>query len=217
MKKAKHDRLLEHAALPRAGGYWDRMPLSPVQRELAIQLSLDPGVRSVEYVVSLQLGKHRVPVEMLVGDVAAGRTAFDIVDDRPDRDIDGEGLLLIALRHHGIDLVERDRASILADPRASNCRRIWRHRDEPTDPSWSEALPRLFGRDRSLKIAELGRRMGLSRAFPTVCTLLCRRLLAVDLDSQLDGSSVVFFAGASEILDPGAEEVTDPHNEGHSE
>jgi hypothetical protein len=64
-------------------------------------------------------------VEMLVADGGQGRVAFDIVDERPDRNIDDEGLLLLALEHHAIRLAEMDSVSINAEPRAGNAVRIW--------------------------------------------------------------------------------------------
>jgi hypothetical protein len=104
---------------------------SPNFNRLVIQLWLDPATTWLEYVESLSLpeGNMNVTVEMLVADRAKGRVAFDLVDERPVRDIDTEGLLLLALEHHQILLAEMDGASINAEPRASNSLRIWRHRD----------------------------------------------------------------------------------------
>jgi hypothetical protein len=65
---------------------------------------------------------------MLVAERDEGSVAYDIVDERPHRDIDSEGLLLIALERHGVTRVEIDAPSIQAQPLASNCERIWKHR-----------------------------------------------------------------------------------------
>jgi hypothetical protein len=102
---------------------------SPNFNRLVIQLWLDHAVTWLEYVESIPLPQcNDVTVEMLVADRDEGRVAFDIVGERPDRDIDAEGLLLLALQHHQIQVVQIDSASINEEPRASNSSRVWRHR-----------------------------------------------------------------------------------------
>lgn len=165
--------------------------LSRSHRALAIQLSLDPLVSSLDFVRSLRLNRQTVPIAMIVAERGGRRWAFDIVDERPQQDLDQEGLLLMALRLHGIDLVECDGPSLHAEPRASNCRRIWRHRDRYVEPVLQEALPHAFGNDRVLDIAELGKRLGLANPVPTICSLVCRRKLAIDLDVPFDETAVV--------------------------
>lgn len=165
--------------------------LSRSHRALTIQLSLDPLVSSFDFVQSLRLYGREVPIGMFVAKCAARRTAFDLVDERPQLDLDQEGLLLMTLRLHGIELVECDGPSLQAEPRASNCRRIWRHRDRHIESAMMEALPRAFGDDHLLTIGELGEKLGLANAIPTVCALLCRRKLVVDLDAPLDDAARV--------------------------
>src|ERR1700727_2478135 len=77
-------------------------------RWLAVQLTLDPTVKSLKFVTSLPVGDEEVEVGMLVVERDEGSVAYDIVDERPHRDIDTEGLLLIALGKHGITRVEVD-------------------------------------------------------------------------------------------------------------
>src|ERR1700738_4505636 len=71
---------------------------------LAIQLSVDPLVRSIKYVDSLSALRRRVKVEMLIAEREDGRFAYDLIDERPPRDLDEEGLLLIALEENCIGL-----------------------------------------------------------------------------------------------------------------
>jgi hypothetical protein len=97
-------------------------------RKLAIQLSLDHAVRSLRYVESLPASQCSVRVDMLVADRESGAFAFDMVEERPLRDVDAEGLLFPALERHGIGLIEVDGRSINAEPKSSTCLRIWESR-----------------------------------------------------------------------------------------
>ena len=158
--------------------------------KLAVQLTLAPNVNRFEFVVSLPLSHRDVPIEMMVADRDDGRVAFDIVDERPPRDIDSEGLLLIALDQHGIRHVETDGACIRAEPRATNCSRIWRHRDLQVEHSVFTKIDRaLTGRE--LSIDGLGDLVGLRKPLPTICALLCRRVLYTDIATKFCLSSFV--------------------------
>ena len=92
----------------------------PSFRRLGVQLTLDPTVLSLKFVTSLPLADEEIALGMLVARRAEGSVAYDIVDERPHRDIDSEGLLLIALDHHRITRVEIDARSIGAQPQAGN-------------------------------------------------------------------------------------------------
>src|SRR5271156_2877123 len=85
-------------------------------RSLAVQLTLDPTVKSLKFVTSLPVADEEVAIGMLVVERDEGSVAYDIVDERPDRDIDSEGLLLIALGKHGIARVEVDAQLIGSEP-----------------------------------------------------------------------------------------------------
>jgi hypothetical protein len=160
--------------------------------DLAIQLSLDPAVTSVRYVASLSLFDRVVQVDMLVADTPDGRVAFDVVDGRQERDLDEEGLLLVALQHHGIRLTETDFDTIEAEPYSSNCRMVWRYRDHPVHPALSDAIDRAIGDRLTPTISELGRMVGLRHPMMTICALICGKRLQTDLaERPLDLRSTV--------------------------
>jgi hypothetical protein len=160
---------------------------------LALQLSLDRTVRSFEYLESLHIEDCSIPVEMLVALRGEQRVAFDIVDERPVRDLDAEGLLLIALQQNAIDLVEVDGAAINAEPRAGNCLRIlnWRGRRDDDVRRSIEAALRENG---SLSIAALGALAHLHDPMPAICSLICDGVLELDLSLELDADSIVALA-----------------------
>lgn len=160
---------------------------------LALQLSLDPAVRSFEYVESLLVGDCSVPVAMLVALRGGRRVAFDIVDERPVRDLDAEGLLLIALHQNGIDLVEIDGAAINAQPRAGNCLRIWNCRGR-TDDGVRRSIEAALKENGSLSIAALGLLVPLRDPMPAVCSSIFDGILEFDPSIEFDADSHVTLA-----------------------
>lgn len=162
------------------------------QSDLAIQLALDPAILSVRFMSSLDLLDRIVPIQMLVAETADGRIAFDIVDHRPERDLDEDGLLLLTLQQHGIRLVEIECATIESEPRASNCRYIWRYRDKRVAADVARAIDRAVAEQSSPTVRALGRIVGLRHPIPTVCALICRKRVQVDLGKRrLDLNSIV--------------------------
>jgi hypothetical protein len=157
------------------------------QSDLAIQLALDPAIISVRYVPSLDHLDRIVPIQMLVAETSDGRVAFDIVDHRPERDLDEDGLLLLTLQQHGIRLVEIECATIESEPRASNCRSIWRYRDKRVAAEVADAIDRTVAKRSNPTVRALGRKVGLRHPMPTVCALICRKRLEADLGERVFG------------------------------
>jgi hypothetical protein len=160
--------------------------------KLAIQLMLDPHVTALEFRTSLLFAGREVPVEMFVADLDdGGRVAFDIIDERPYRDLDTEGLLLLALECHGIGIIELDHASIEAEPRASNTCRLWGHREHEVPADLREAINRALASRRRLTIRSLANVVRLHDPMPTIGALVSRGVLAIDLSRPLGFHSVV--------------------------
>lgn len=180
------------AATMIAGQHGGGRHLHNLHSALAIQLSLDLDIASVRYVASLPLFDRIVPIQMVVADTVDGPVAFDIVDARPERDLDEDGLMLLTLQHHQIRLVEIDRATIGTEPRAGNCRKIWRHRNHHVEASLVAAVDRAVAEGAAPSIRTLGRAIGLRYPMATVCALICHKHLQTDLGKRrLDLHSVV--------------------------
>lgn len=154
-------------------------------RRLGVQLTLDPAVRSLRFVGTLPVAGEQIEVGMLVAEHDDGFIAYDIVDERTHRDIDTEGMLLIALDQHNISLRAVDTASICAQPLAYHCERIWEHRAIDIDRSLRTRIERTLERDR-LSVRELGHAVGEHNITPIVCSLICKRLLYCNLSTLLD-------------------------------
>jgi hypothetical protein len=170
--------------------------------KLAVQLSLDPTVRSLEYVDSLWTHDCSVRIEMLVALRGDRRVAFDIVDERPIRDLDAEGLLLIALQQNRIDLVEIDRKAINIEPKASNCLRIWTSRGR-IDDRLRAAIEAALNENGSLSIRELGVLVRLEDPLAVVRALIRDGLLEADLSLKLDSDSLVALTSDAAALPAG--------------
>jgi hypothetical protein len=160
---------------------------------LALQLSLDPAVRSFEYLKCLHVEDCSIPVAMLVAHRGERIVAFDIIDERPVRDLDAEGLLLIALQRNGIDLEEIDGAAINAGPRARNCLRIWNCRGR-ADEAARVSIESALRENGSLSIAALGPPTGLRDPMSAVCALVFDGAIEVNLSIELDAGSRVALA-----------------------
>jgi hypothetical protein len=153
---------------------------------LVIQLSIDPAIRSIRFVDTLPAMGRRVKVEMLVAERDDGRFAYDLIDERPTRDLDSEGLLLLALEENDVRLIEVDRNQINQEPRASNCLLIWRHRSHPVDDATRTAIVRALRKQGPIAIRKLGEVAGVSYPMKAVCALAWKGIVAVDLSEQLD-------------------------------
>jgi hypothetical protein len=172
----------------------NRPKRTPNLDKLAIQLSLDNNVTWLEFVESLPFPECNVHVKvgMIVADRDEGRVAFDIVDERAHRDIDTDGLLLLALQHHEIRLAEMDSASINAEPRLSNSLRIWRHRGHRVERGVVAAIDRALAGQQFVSIRRLGTLAGLSERMAVVSALICQGVLEVtDLSTKFGPNSLV--------------------------
>ncbi|UPJ55282.1 hypothetical protein [Bradyrhizobium sp. 192] len=166
-------------------------------QRLAVQLTLDPAVRSLRFVATLPVAGEQIDVGMLVAEHDDGLIAYDIVDERTHRDIDTEGMLLIALDQHNISLRAVDTASICAQPLAYHCERIWEHRAIDIDRRLRARIERALERDR-LSVRELGHAVGERNITPIVCNLICKRVLCTDLATFPDRDAWV--ARRSDLL-----------------
>jgi hypothetical protein len=168
---------------------------SPNFRRLVIWLWLDPETTWLEYVESLPLPGANVnaTVEMLVVDCDQGRVAFDIVDERLARDIDDEGLALLALERHEIRLTEVDSETINEDPRVGNSLLIWRHHGHRVNQQLVGAIDRVLAGRQQIKVRTLGTLVGLSQpqAIVIVSALISQGMMDTDLSVRFGPDSFV--------------------------
>lgn len=104
----------------------------PVRHDLVhealVQASLDPTTRTIEHLPSAPFAGTAVALDAIVLTRDDGRFALDVAEARPLRDIDAEGLALLALQDLGVRLLTLTAADIRAEPRFSNCALVWPYR-----------------------------------------------------------------------------------------
>ena len=176
---------------------------SKLQLDLAIQCSLDPEIRALSFLPWLNFRGETVDVGMMVADFDVGRFVLDIVEDRPLRDIDTEGMHLLAIAELGIGLMEFDAEDILSEPFASNCREVWRHRPTAPLPSTQASILGELSRHGSITIRELSKAIGFDGDIaPAVYWLACADLVELELAPALGGETLVSIR-SSRLATPG--------------
>ncbi|WGD53223.1 hypothetical protein QA641_04665 [Bradyrhizobium sp. CB1650] len=169
---------------------------------LVVQFSVSASVRSFEFLASLPVFGTRVAVEMLVATRHDGRFAYELVDEMPVRDVDTEGLLLIALQQRGIRLVEVDAFRLNAEPEATNRALIWRCRDRPVESRVKRAVEAALIQHGPLPARTLGSILELPDPLPTLCALACQGTVGLDLSHKLNGRTRVVKLGGQSSLAP---------------
>jgi hypothetical protein len=163
----------------------------PLIRDAVIQASFDPSVSRIEFLPSIQVGRNTVVLNSVVITRDGQRYLLDVVDARPPRSIDDEGLVLLALERAGIETLEIAESTIRLEPRCSNAREIWHSRSR-----------RLSSRDRSnivdalhehgpLTIARLRSELGGFDCQEAIFTMACEGSVQIDIDSAIDSETVV--------------------------
>lgn len=165
---------------------------SKMQLDLAIQCSLDPEVRALSFLPRLKFRGEDVDIGMLVAEFDDGRFVLDIAEDRPLRDLDTEGIHLLAIAERGLGVMEFDADDILSEPFASNCREVWRHRPTAPLPSTQALILGELSRHASITIRELSKAIGFDGDIaPAVYWLACADLVELELAPALGGETLV--------------------------
>jgi hypothetical protein len=166
-------------------------------RDALVQASLDPGVRTIEFLAQARVAATPVELNAIIIVRDDGRFVLDVVPARPVRDVEDEGLALIALAELGLPAITLTAADIKREPRFANSNLVWSYR------------MRLVGiglRMRILQILADEGPMALSRLLSTVwsdrdpssavMSLACADLIELDLVSQPLGPDTIVRARA---------------------
>ena len=163
-----------------------------VVRDALIQGSLDQAVRSIDYVASARVAAAQVRLDAIVFVRDDGRYVLDIVEIRPLRDIDTEGLAQIALRDLGLTPLTISRAEILREPRYSNAKLVWNHRLYPVGISLRMQILGILGEEGPMALGRLLAAIRTDRdAGAAVMALACSDLVELDLVSGPLGPATI--------------------------
>lgn len=172
-----------------------------LHRDILIQCSLDPRFSRIDYVpLSLVYGQAvRLDAVVLTLAQDGARYAVDVPDAQPLRDIDDEGLALLALGNMGIGCMRFAPEGVRREPRLTNARTVWGCHGVPVAPDDRAAILELVAvRGAGISIAEIGYRLELrTPALFAVGSLACDGALALDLWAGRFGIDSVVSATAS--------------------
>lgn len=151
-------------------------------RDALIQATLDPSVRSIDYVLSARVAA--APVELAATVIVRddGRYWLDVVDARPSRSLDEERLVTIALRDLDASPLTLTAADIRREPRFANARAVWNYRLHPVGIEMRLRVLTALQEDGPLPLGSLLRCIRSARdPAPAVMALACSDLVELDL------------------------------------
>jgi hypothetical protein len=154
-------------------------------RDALIQFSLDPQVRAIEFIPTTAVDATQVALKAIIIVRDDGRFYLDVVEARPVRDVETEGLALIALDRLDLKPITLTSADIKREPRFANARAVWAYRLHPVGISMRMKVLTLLQEDGPLPLGCLLKRINASRdPAPAVLAMACSDLIELDLLSQ---------------------------------
>ena len=164
----------------------------PLVRDALVQASLDPQVRLLEYVPTATVEATQVALKAIIITRDDGRFHLDVIEARPVREVETEGLALIALDRLGLKAATLTSADIKKEPRFANSRAVWFYRLHPVGISMRMRVLTLLQEDGPMALGCLLKRIQAARdPAPAVMAMACSDLIELDLVSQPLGPSTI--------------------------
>jgi hypothetical protein len=163
-----------------------------VVRDALIEASLDSAVRSIDYVESAWVASASVKLDAVIIVRDDGRYVLDVIESRPLRDLDAEGLVQIALRDLGLTPLSITRAVIRREPRFTNSKLVWSYRLCPVGITLRMKVLGILGDDGPMSLVRLLASIRSDRD-PTaaIMALACSDLIELDLVTQPLGPQTI--------------------------
>jgi hypothetical protein len=164
-----------------------------VTRDYLIQASLDPAVSKLDFLSYANVGEEIVRLDTIVVHRDGGRYALDIEETSPVRDLDEEGLVLVAYDLLGLDVLRPKAADVRAEPRLSNARTVWSHHGRIVGYDDREAICGVLEEQGALPMRKLEVAVQTSRPLAgSVYALACEGVLDLDVFGEpLSGRTVI--------------------------
>jgi hypothetical protein len=164
----------------------------PLVRDAMVQASLDPQVRTLEFVPTASVDATQVVLNAIVVARDDGRFHLDVVEARTVRDVETEGLALIALDRLGLAPLTLTGADIRREPRFANSREVWAYRFHPVGIEMRMLVLTVLQEEGPLHLAYLLRCIRSARdPLPAVMALACSDLVEIDLVSRPLGPTTI--------------------------
>jgi hypothetical protein len=161
-------------------------------RDALIQASLDPQVRGIEFLAQARVGATPVDLDAIVIVRDDGRFVLDVVAGRPVRDVEQEGLTLIAYSRLGLSQITLTASDIKREPRFANSRLVWSYRLAPVGISMRMAVLQVLADDGPMALSRLLSSLRSDRdPNPAIMALACSDLIELDLVSRPLGPQTI--------------------------
>jgi hypothetical protein len=157
----------------------------PALQDALIQTSLDPEVRSIGYIATAAVASEQVDLGAIVVQRDDGRFLLDVVPARPIRDLEDEGLSLIALGELGLKTLVITAKELRREPRCTNARFVWLYHRQRVSREIRNRILRVLRHNGSMQLGELERSVRSDRdPSNDVMALVCAGELELDMTSQ---------------------------------
>jgi hypothetical protein len=153
-------------------------------QDALIQSSLDPRVRSIDYVASAVVAGQQVDLKAIVVQRDDGRFFLDVVPARRVLNLDQGGSVLIALEKLGLKEMTIEAAALFREPLCTNARFVWLYNGYSVPRRLRERILRALPGKKSLPLGDLERSVRSRDASHAVMSLVCADVLELDLTSQ---------------------------------
>jgi hypothetical protein len=165
---------------------------NPLVRDALVAASLDPAVRSIDYIASARVAAASVKLCAIVIFRDDGRYLLDVLEARPLREFDAEGLAQIALRDLGLTPLTITRADIKREPRYTNSKLVWTYRMHPVGFAMRMRVLSVLQEDGPMAMGRLLSSIQADRdPSPAILALACSDLLELDLFTEPLGPSTI--------------------------
>jgi hypothetical protein len=160
----------------------------PIAHDLSrialIHASVDPAVRSIEFIPSVEAYGAVINLEAIVFRGEAGGQVLDIPELRPLRDIDDEGLALLVSDELGLSPLTLTAADLGREPRASNSALVWRYKHLPVSAQDRVRMLQMLGDDGPMQLGQLSAELRWSHdPVGAVLSMACSDRVELDLMS----------------------------------
>lgn len=154
----------------------------PALHDALVQATLDPRVQSIDYIASARVASAVVTLDAVIIEFEDGRYVLDVIPARPVRDIDDEGLMLIALGELELKPLILTEEEIRSEPRRGNANLIWSYSDLTVPVGLRMRILQALLDEGPIQLGQLLKSMaGESDPAAAVMALACANLICLDL------------------------------------
>jgi hypothetical protein len=164
--------------------------------DFLIQASFDASINRIDFISKHSVAGQNILLDAIVVHRGGRAYAVDFPEVREIRDVDEEGLALIALFELGLDLFSILAADVELEPHCSNAREVWRHRNVVVPVAVSNAIIASIEARGALSLRELAKT--IEPGYPVLSAInaiACAGLINLDLKQKRLGPSTIATRG----------------------